>query len=225
MAFQDIIDSAVNIEVNRSKLVAQSVSRSGRISTASRNWANPFRFVVTPKPIWSYDDYRQQFEPIFTADRYSSQQFSITNYNTSTGAVIATNMTWLTGYQGDLDNPANGTLDNYTATSGSGTSLVITKSGSPTVGDYIFRAGDYLRLQGARYPYIVSNDVQVTASSTATVTLHRGLLESFSSGTSIFVAWRAARFYATVTKLPQIRFLPGKFVEFTGDFELIEEIL
>ena len=49
---QDIINSAVNIDFNRTKLVAQNISRSGRVSAASRNWANPYRFTVTPKPIW-----------------------------------------------------------------------------------------------------------------------------------------------------------------------------
>jgi hypothetical protein len=58
MALQDIINSAVNVEVNRSKLVAQTVSRSGRISVASRNWTNPFRFVITPKPVWTAAEYR-----------------------------------------------------------------------------------------------------------------------------------------------------------------------
>ena len=224
MALQDIIDTAVSIEVNRSKLIAQTMSRSGRISVASRNWANPFRFVVTPKPIWRYDEYRAIFEPIFTADRFSSQSIALTNYNTSTGAVIATDMLWLTQYQGGLDSNNDGALSDYTATSKSDNALTITKSGTPTVGTYIVKAGDYLRIDGATYPYIVSADVQVSASSTATITLHRGMLESFSTGATIFVGHRAARFNVKVTKLPQIKFLPGKLVEFTSDFELAEAI-
>jgi len=61
MTMQQIIDSAVNVEINRSKLVAQTVSRSGRISAVSRNWANPFRFTVTPKPVWTAAEYRSVF--------------------------------------------------------------------------------------------------------------------------------------------------------------------
>jgi len=224
MALQDIIDTAVSIEVNRSKLIAQTMSRSGRMSVASRNWANPFRFTVIPKPIWRYDEYRAIFEPIFTADRFTTQSIALTNYNTSTGAIIATNMLWLTEYQGDLDTNANGILESYSATSKSDNTLTITKSGTPTVGDYIVKAGDYLRLQGKAYPYIVSADVQVSANSTETITLHRGILDTFSSGTQIFVGYRAARFNVKVTKLPQIKFLPGKLVEFTSDFELTEFI-
>ena len=224
MALQDIIDTAVSIEVNRSKLVAQTMSRSGRMSVASRNWANPFRFTVIPKPVWRYDEYRAIFEPIFTADRFTTQSIALTNYNTSTGAVIATDMLWLTQYQGGLDSNNDGALSDYTATSKSDNALTITKSGTPTVGTYIVKAGDYLRIDGATYPYIVSADVQVSASSTATITLHRGMLESFSTGATIFVGHRAARFNVKVTKLPQIKFLPGKLVEFTSDFELAEAI-
>jgi hypothetical protein len=224
MALQDIINSAVNIEVNRSKLVAQTLSRSGRISTASRNWTNPFRFVVVPKPMWHYDDYREQFEPLFNNDRFISQSMALTDFNTSTGASLSPNMDWLTEYQGDLADATDQILDNYTATSISGNSLTITKAGSPTVGQYIVRAGDYIRMSGGNYPYIVTTDLQVSASATETITLHRGALEAVTASTAIFVGRRAALFSVIITKLPQIRFLPGKFVEFTEDFELIEDI-
>jgi hypothetical protein len=291
MALQDIINTASNIEINRSKLVAQTVSRSGRISVASRNWANPFRFTVTPKPVWTYTEYRAIFEPIFTSDRYTTQSIALTNFNTSTGALTQTGMDWITEYQGDLSQDnitktfvsggavaaftvtlndtinlavgmsisgtgiigttkitviagsvitiaaaftvqaagtytiGNSALNNYTATSMTGNALTITKVGSPTVGNYIFKAGDYLRIEDGVYPYIVSSDVVVSASATAVVTVHRGKLETFSSGTDIYVGRRAAVFNVVVSKLPQIRFLPGQLVEFTSDFEMVEEIL
>jgi hypothetical protein len=225
MALQDIINTATNIEINRSKLVAQTVSRSGRISVANRNWANPFRFTVTPKPVWSYTEYRAIFEPIFTADRYTTQTIALTNFNTSTGALTQAGMYWLTEYQGALADPTDQILDNYTATSMTGNALTITKSGTPTIGTSIFKAGDYLRIVGGVYPYIVSSDVVVSASATAVVTVHRGKLETFSAGTNIFVGRRAAVFNVIVNKLPQIRFLPGQLVEFTSDFEMVEEIL
>lgn len=224
MALQDIINSAVNIEVNRSKLVAQTVSRSGRISVASRNFTNPFRFAVTPQPVWTYDDYRAQFEPLFNNDRVTSQTFALTDFNASTGASLNTGMDWITEYQGDLADATDQILDNYTATSIAGNSLTITKVGSPTVGQYIVRAGDYIRITGGNFPYIVTTDLQVTASATATITLHRGELEAVTPGTAIFVGRRAALFQVIVTKLPQIRFLPGRLVEFNGDFGMIENI-
>jgi hypothetical protein len=317
MALQDIIDTAPNIEVNRSKLVAQTVSRSGRISTASRNWANPFRFTVTPKPVWSYTEYQSIFEPIFNNDRYLPSRINLTNYSPTTGALIATGMAWLTEYQGQLDSTDDGTLDSVTASSAQGTRIIITLGGSPTPGDYIYKQGDYTRLAQNIYPYIVTDDIIVptvatgitgtitaagvvtvsngiTNTTTATITtitgitsttglsvgqtitrtagagafggityiksidsatqitiisttdctsgaitfsgsatsvaipIHRGYLDYSGytvSGKTVRCGRLAASFTVMVVKLPQIRFLPGKLVEFTGDFELVEEIL
>jgi len=86
---QDVIDTAVNIEFNRSKLVAQTISRSGRISTASRNWANPYRFTVTPKPVWLYADARAMIETIYRNDRYNTVAIYFGDY--SKGQGTATN--------------------------------------------------------------------------------------------------------------------------------------
>jgi hypothetical protein len=80
---QNIVDSAVNIEFNRSKLVAQTISRSGRISTASRNWANPYRFTVTPQPVWKYADVRAMIESIYRNDRYETVAIYFGDYPNS----------------------------------------------------------------------------------------------------------------------------------------------
>lgn len=80
---QDIINSAVNIDFNRTKLVAQNISRSGRVSAASRNWANPYRFTVTPKPIWEYEDARGMIEAIYRNDRYETTPIYFGDYPNS----------------------------------------------------------------------------------------------------------------------------------------------
>jgi hypothetical protein len=134
-------------------------------------------------------------------------------------------MDWITEYQGSLAGATDQILDDYTATSMTGNALTITKTGTPANGIPIFKAGDYLRIVGGAYPYIVSSDVVVSASATEVVTVHRGKLETFSSLSDIYVGRRAALFNVIVSKLPQIRFLPGKLVEFTSDFEMVEEIL
>jgi hypothetical protein len=82
---QDIIDSAVNIDINRSKLVAQTLSRSGRLSTASRNWANPYRITVTPRPVWEYNDVRAMLEVLYRNDRYVTSTISLGDYTPSQG--------------------------------------------------------------------------------------------------------------------------------------------
>jgi len=170
MSLQQIIDTAVNVEVNRSKLVAQTISRSGRISTASRNWANPFRFTVTPKPVWTASEYRSVFESLLDNDRYLPHGFYLNNISATTFQSNLGN-SWMVNYQGQNDTVNNNnTLDSYQATSqSSGAMICLTNinSGNITAGTYLAKAGDYLRLSGIRYPYIATSDVKIPTAATA----------------------------------------------------------
>ena len=219
MSLQTIIDSAVNIEINRSKLIAQSISRSGRLLTASRNWANPFRFIVTPKPIWTWSEYRDEIQTVMDNDRYAEDSFYISN---------TSGLLWMTEYRGQLDAGSD-TLADYTVSTFSGTTLTLTTAGSPTVGNYIVRKGDWIRPTDHRYAYMVSADVVVPSPvSPVSITVHRGYIDQGGytvAGKTIKLADTAARFYVQVTSLPKVRFLYNGLVEFTGDFELIEVIL
>ena len=323
MSLQQIIDTAVNVEVNRSKLVAQTVSRSGRISVASRNWANPFRFVVTPKPVWTAAEYRAVFEPLFDRDKYETHGISLNAVDSSTGLATLGN-SWMINYQGNAGSDNN--LTSYYATSATaGTRIILSYNNATTTtaGLFLVKAGDYIRVTGAKYPYIATSDVIIpttfsgrigtiaaagttttvpennaninftttatrttvtlttgtttglsvgqlltktagtgvfggityiesiesstlfvivsttdctsgsltfsgtgnTATPTVAVPIHRGYLETVSTDTICRVGARAASFGVIVTKLPQIRYLPGQLVELTSDIELIEEIL
>lgn len=319
MSIQAIIDSATNLEINRSKLAAQSISRSGRILTAARNWSNPYRMTVSPQPIWRLDEtilvggvaktVRAMIEDIYSADRITSQLVFLTGQ--ASAVITNPGMSWLTDYQGAYPN-TNGALTSVTGSSAgdaaTGNRMFITLGGTPPATDtVIVKKGDYIRGSTTsvpyRYPYQVTADIVVppaatgitgTITSTATTTtitgvssttnlrvgqkiiesgtntgsfggstfisaisgttitiqstnpntagaitfdgsatevaipVHRGFIPQTGftySGCNISVGHRAARFNMLVTKLPTIRYLPGKYVEFGGDFELIEEIL
>ena len=331
MSLQQIIDTAVNVEINRSKLVAQTISRSGRISVASRNWANPFRFTITPKPVWTAAEYRSVFAELLDNDRYLPHGFYLNNIDPTTFAADLGN-SWMVNYQGGADANGNNAIDSYQASSAtSGAMLCLTNINSTTIvaGTYLAKEGDYLRLASTRYPYIATADVVIPTAATAitgtitaagvtvllepTITgvfagnnlsfvstttrtsitgitstsglsvgqiitengsnvgsfggltyiaailsttsiliqsttdctagaitfngtgptstptvcipVHRGYIGTVSTNTNVYVGARGAQFVATVGKLPQVRYLPGKLVELTGDIELIEEIL
>ena len=171
MSLQQIINSAVNVEVNRSKLVAQTLSRSGRLSTVSRNWANPFRFTVTPKPVWTAAEYRSVFEPLLTNDRYLPHGFYLNNIDPTTFLADLGN-SWMVNYQGGADaaSGGNNTIDSYQATSQtSGAMICLTNINSTTItaGTYIVKAGDYIRPAGFRYPYIATADVVIPTAASA----------------------------------------------------------
>jgi len=72
---------------------------------------------------------------------------------------------------------------------------------------------------------IVFDGTGPTSTPTVCVPVHRGFIGTVSTNTAVLVGARGAQFVATVTKLPQIRYLPGQLVELTGDIELIEEII
>lgn len=176
MSLQQIIDTAVNVEVNRSKLVAQTVSRSGRISTASRNWANPFRFVVTPKPVWTASEYRSVFADLLDNDKYLPHGFYLNNIDATTFRADLGN-SWMVNYQGggDTFSGGNNQIDSYQATSATaGAMICLTNVNSATItaGTYLVKQGDYLRLSAYRYPYIATADVVIpTAASGITGTI------------------------------------------------------
>ena len=172
MSLQQIVDTAVNIEINRAKLVAQTVSRSGRISVGSRNWTNPFRFTVTPKPVWSAAEYREVFAELLDGDRYLPMTFTLNDVDPTTFLPDLGNK-WMIPYQGGADVSANnGTLDSYSATADSiGARLVLTNVNSTTItaGTYLVKKGDYIRPAGFRYPYIATADVVIpTAAASVT---------------------------------------------------------
>jgi hypothetical protein len=217
MSLQTFINSAQTIEINRSKLVAQTISRSGRLLTASRNWVNPWRFVITPQPIWTWADYRTEFEDLVNADRYAEQTFQLGG---STGSA------WLTKYQGANALTSN-VLNTATITSFSGTSLVL--ANCPTNAGYLFKRGDIIQPTGHRYPYSVAADVLAT-SATRTVTVHRGYItppatDNYILAGKTLIVGPGCTFYVQISKMPTYRMLPGQRVELTGNLELIEVVV
>lgn len=210
---QYVINSAVSIEVNRSKLVAQSISRSGKVLTASRNWVNPWRFVVEPQPVWLHANYRHIFEPIINADKYSEHTIKLGQGGQA----------WITEYQGNCPT-TNGVLNTLTVTSATGTSMVVNTTGM-TLGQIIVKAGDVIQPVGHRYPYVATATVTVSGNS-ATIPLHRGFIPTTTSisGVGLRVG-TSCEFTVQVTKMPTVKFTTGKLVEFTTNFDLIEVVL
>lgn len=226
MSLQKIVSTAVNIEINRSKLVAQSLSRSGRLLTASRNWANPYRFSITPKPVWEWNTTTQGiFATLFDNDRYQEDSFYLTEVNGGP-------MEWITQYKGTLDTNSNDQLDNMlVASEPTGASIAVTYSGdsSANAGRYIVRKGDWIRPADHRYAYQATADQQiVSGTSSYTITTHRGWIAQggyTATGKAVNIGDAAARFYVQVTKLPQMRFINKNLVELNGNIELIEVVL
>lgn len=212
MSLQFIINSAVSVEVNRTKLVAQSISRSGKVLTASRNWVNPWRFIVEPQPVWLHSNYRSIFEPVINGDKYAEYTIKLGQGGQS----------WVTEYLGNADT-ASGLLSNVTVVSATGTTMVVN---TPSMtGKILVKAGDVIQPVGHRYPYVATETVTVSGSQ-STIPLHRGFIPTATgiSGVGLRVG-TDCEFTVQVTKMPTTKFTSGKLVEFTSNFDLIEVVL
>lgn len=231
MSLQAIVDTAQNIEFSRTSLVASSVSRSGKIITQARNWVKPWSIKVSPAQVYAWADKRGALETILNADRHTEQTIYI-------GAQSGN--AWLTAYQGGVGT-TNGILNNVFITAISGTSMTINVSHASIADNtYIFKKGDIIQMAGTgtdslsyRYPYVVQEDVQKLAGNTTkTVLLNRGYIPqtnydptSGTNGQNAIRVGNACSWKVIVTKLPAVRYLPGKLFEFTSDFELLEVVL
>ena len=231
MSLQSIVDTAQNIEFSRASLVATSVSRSGKIITQARNWVKPWSLKVSPAQVYNWAANRGMLETILNADRHTEQTIYI-------GA--QTGNAWLTAYQGGVAL-TSGALTNVYATAVSGTTMTINVSNASIANNtFIFKKGDIVQFAGTgsdgltyRYPYVVQADVQKLAGNTTkTVTLNRGYIPqanydptSQSNFQSALYVGNACSWKVIVTKLPGVRYLPGKLFEFTGDFDLLEVVL
>jgi hypothetical protein len=217
---QDIINTAQSVDFTRTALVATSVSRSGRLLTASRNWVKPWKFTVEPKPYWNYDvTTRGMIENIMTNDRHTEQTIQLGQNSGST---------WTIEYMGNHPRTSN-VLNNITISSFTGTSLVIAfADANVDNGTYIFRAGDVIQPTGHRYPYVVTEDVVKSSGQTSkTVVVNRGAIPESGytfTGKTITVgvgcSWKVK-----VSKLPSPRLVSGKLVEFADAFEFVESVI
>lgn len=222
MGIQTIIDTAQQIEYVRGQLVASTMSRSGRLLTSTRNWAKPWVFTITPKPIFRFADFRGELEEILAGDRTTTYTISLNNN---------TKMNWLTAYQGAgvindfiIDNTTNVVSSILKLQLGTGNSAL-------TAGTILFKAGDIIQPQGHNYPYVVTSQVlkPVGATSSTTVInvpLNRGLLPqtSYTLAGHHIQAGINCTWPVKVTKLPTVVFASKDFVQFRGDFELTEFI-
>jgi hypothetical protein len=226
MSLQQVIDTAVSMEISRPSLVGQSVSRSGRLLTAVRNTVKPWRFTVEPKPVWLYEQYRTELESILQADR--SQEVEIT---------LGSNprQDWIIKYLGSVPSlqfAYQGSAQFTVNALSQGTSLVLdVNEASPftplSAATVIFRAGDVIQPIGHRYPYAVSETVLRGTESTITVLVNRGLLQQqdYDIVGKGIQAGQHCRWQVKIAKLPQAQLISGRFMQFTDNFELIESVI
>lgn len=216
MGIQTIIDNATFITIDRRKVTATSISRSGHYKTAERS-PSPYSFAVGMHSGLKYSENRSLLEDLNTMDRTVEANVSLNNN---------TNMNYLTNYQGDI---LQAQLDNITVNNVQGANVYISTS-SATGSGTLFKKGDFIQPLGNtstyRYPYQVTSDVTFSVSGNITVPVHRPVLSqtgvALTSG-GIRVG-NDVRFNVKATSMPQHSVVPYDILAFEGEFELIEVI-
>lgn len=215
MSIQTIIDKSQQIEIDRRRMIGQTVSRSQRIKTAERSTAQPWKFKVTPPGSLPWTSSRGILEVIDLNDRVNEYQISLSN---------SAGMSYITAYQGAMTQAQINTI----TVSSTGTST-LTLTNLPSIGStgVLFRPGDIIQPKNSRYPYTVVSTATRGSSTTTTVTLNRPVITSENLnlvGDGIRVG-NSATWQVVVTVLPTYTLTPMRQVQFTGDFELIEKVI
>ena len=214
-ALQTIIDNASKIEIDRRRVVGQSVSRSQRLRTAERTSAQPWMMSITPKPVWTYSTNRELIEGITYLDRSRESIVNLANNP---------NLSYLTAYQGDMTAGDIGGL-RVTATSTATITLDVLPAISSTA--YLFRSGDFVQPRYSRYPYVVVDSVQRGSGSTVVLNLNRPIITSENltlTGSGIFVG-NSCTWRMVVGSLPIIQMNIRDRFEWSGDFKLMEKVI
>jgi hypothetical protein len=123
MSLQTIIDKAQTIEIDRRRVVGQTISRSQRIKTAERATAQPWKFTVTPPAYLKWADSRGVIEVIDLGDRVEEYEISLSN---------TAGMNYITEYRGDLNSTQLAALTIQTASTAS-----MTITGMPDIASTI----------------------------------------------------------------------------------------
>jgi len=215
MSIQNIINKAQQIEIDRRRMVGQSVSRSQRIKTAERSTSQPWKFKVTPPGQLPWTASRAFIEVIDLNDRVNEYTISL---NDNSG------MNYITAYQGAMTQAQLNALTISTSTT---STLVLTTLPTVSTSTVMFKAGDIIQPENSRYPYTITEQVLRGGDATISVTLHRPIITSeniYLVGQGVAVG-NSATWRVIVTGLPTYALTPMRQVQYTGDFELIEKII
>lgn len=208
--FQTIFDIQQSMTVNNRRTVGQQVSRSGQVRVAQYLTAVPWVFTVVPHNYLPYATSRDIIQTIDNLDRQLPDTISFYN----------SNLSWFTKYQGDAaSTPTTVSLD-ATPTPNSQT---IVLAGLPEATLYIFRAGDFINING--YTYKITEDVPYSGS-TATVNIHRPIIGSPNAGAYV-ACGNNCSFNVLAEKCPTYTLTPapgGAFINWDEAFVFREDI-
>jgi len=220
MGIQTIIDNATFITVDYKKLAAQSISRSGRLLTAEIASAVPFKFTIGMHDGLTYSDNRGLLTELASLD--------ITEEETVDFGGTNSGLAYITAYQGDLSQAQLNTIQTATTNAFSGANINLNTTFVVGGSGWMFRKGDFIQIgpTNGRYPYIVTEDVAFSSSSSLAVPVHRTVLDQngFSQTSRSIAVGKDVDFRVKMVRKPTYTVVPYDRIQFNSDFELVEVI-
>ncbi len=218
MSLQTIIDNAVSIEFIRRKLAGQTISRSGQVKIASVASNVPWQMIVEPRPGMIWEDYRDTLEEIDRLDRVFIEVIDIGSSNP--------NLSYITEYQGGLSTAQ---INQVKVSSGANLTLTLNMANvTGTTGTTVcFEPGDFVQLSGNyKYPYTVTSRVLRGTGSTIAVPINRPFIDQagYTEANAGIVVGKDVTWQMVMTKKPSYKVIPGRYIEWSHNFELVEVI-
>ncbi len=198
-------------------LTSRTVSVAAETITGSTDYNRAFKttrndFLIT----------NNQFDSNFYSIRIGDS-LSTATHVTSSQTISSITRDYITGYtrivmsaNADADSALNTAID-----------ISISKTTTVNSATSVFKVGDIIQPNNSRYPYAVIEDVVIGSTTTVTVSLHRPIITSENitiTGENLKIGssctWRLV-----ATGLPTYQIMPGRYVQYTGNFELVEKII
>lgn len=214
MSFQTILNISQSITVNNRRMVGQQYSRSGQVRTAQYVTSVPWVFTVKPH---AYLYYPQVRDVIQTIDNLDRQNAATITFNTS-------NLQWFTEYKGGLSSAQAAALTLASVPAANATTISIGNLPAVASGTVVFAAGDFIQI--GNYPYKVTTEVLRGSGSTVSVTIHRPIIGTPSTGTLTAVG-ASCTFSVVAEVCPTYTLRPmtsGAFVDWDADFVFRENV-
>ena len=212
---QTLVDGATKLTIDKSIPTAMSVSRGQVLRTQSRS-TSIYKFVVGLNPGLSYDNAttRGLLTDYDLTGRMTSETIKLGN--------VAGNQ-FITEYMGSLSGANQNLLSISGNAVGNVLNLEVTNLTGESATDFIVKKGDFIQPANSSYPYQATADVLRGTDTTVAVPVHREIIESNVYLANVLLG-NNCTFKVKMIQQPPYSITPGRYVEWGGDLQLMEDI-
>ena len=215
MAIQTLIDGATSLTIDKQVPTSMSISRGQKLRTQSRS-ISIYKFVVGLNPGLTYDTAitRALLNDYDVQGKITEEAVKLSN---------VTGSSWITGYLGGLD--AGDQLRAFLAAIPNSTTFRINLSATAntTSSTVIVESGDFIQISGDRYPYQATAQVLRGTQTTVDIPLHRDIIVDPSFSSNVLFG-NDVTFRVKMIDQPPYSVTPGRYVEWGGDMQLMENL-